>query len=61
MLKTKQLATQPLINISVVNKYKHLNLSLILGLTFGSIILIGVGSYLGYWYYKKHKNKNIKI
>ena len=39
---------QPLINISVVNKYKHLNLGLILGLTFGSIILIGVGSYLGY-------------
>ena len=32
------------------------NLALILGLTFGFIILIGIGSYLGYRYYKHHKN-----
>ncbi len=31
-------------------------LPLILGLTFGFIILIGVGSYLGYRYYKHRKN-----
>ncbi|AIV03909.1 BspA-like protein [Candidatus Malacoplasma girerdii] len=32
------------------------NLALILGLTFGFIILIGIGSYLGYRYYKHRKN-----
>ncbi len=32
------------------------NLPLILGLIFGSIILIGIGSYLGYRYYKHRKN-----
>ncbi len=32
------------------------NLPLILGLTFGFIILIGIGSYLGYRYYKHRKN-----
>ncbi|ASJ89221.1 MAG: putative surface protein bspA-like [Candidatus Malacoplasma girerdii] len=32
------------------------NLGLILGLIFGSIILIGIGSYLGYRYYKHRKN-----
>ena len=33
------------------------NLALILGLTFGFIILIGIGSYLGYRYYKHRKNR----
>ncbi len=36
------------------------NLPLILGLTFGFIILIGIGSYLGYRYYKHRKAINKK-
>ncbi|ASJ89219.1 MAG: putative surface protein bspA-like [Candidatus Malacoplasma girerdii] len=36
------------------------NLGLILGLTFGFIILIGIGSYLGYRYYKHRKAINKK-
>ena len=40
----------------IYNSNSNSKLPLILGLTFGFIILIGIGSYLGYRYYKHCKN-----
>ncbi|ASJ89043.1 MAG: putative surface protein bspA-like [Candidatus Malacoplasma girerdii] len=40
----------------IYNSNSNSKLPLILGLTFGFIILIGIGSYLGYRYYKHRKN-----
>ncbi len=40
----------------IYNSDSNSKLPLILGLTFGFIILIGIGSYFGYRYYKHRKN-----